>query len=787
MSKAAAPAADNVLDTPLAEALSERYLTYALSTIMSRSLPDARDGLKPVQRRLLYAMRLLKLDPALGHKKCARIVGDVIGKFHPHGEQAVYDTLVRLAQTFSMRYTLIDGHGNFGNVDGDNAAAQRYTEARLSPVSMYLLDGIDDDTVDFRPTYDGSEREPVVLPAAFPNLLANGASGIAVGMATSIPPHNVGELCDGLLYLIKTPNATVAKLVEMIPGPDFPGGGVLVEPRESILEAYKTGRGSFRLRARWTKEDLGRGQWRVIVDQIPYQVAKGRLVEKIAALMSEKKLPLLADVQDESADDIRLILEPKSRAVDADVLMESLFRATDLEVRFPLNLNVLDGGRVPKVMSLKEALKAYLDHRHEVLQRRSKHRLEAIDRRIEVLDGWLIAYRNLDAVIALIRKEDEPKPLLMKKFKLSEIQADAILDMRLRSLRKLEEKSIAAERDTLDEERKGLRKLLRDEDARWEKIAEEITALKQAFAGAADSGPAPKRKPRKGAKAKAKAKSESPADAEPDLLDALDEPAAAAPGGGTRLTALGAAPAVGEIPVESLVEKEPITVVCSVKGWIRALKGHVATDAEATYKEGDAARFWFTAETTDKLVLFSTDGRAFTIGCDKLPGGRGHGEPVRLMVDLGNDDDIVALFVYKADEKRLVAGADGRGFVVKAADMMAQTRAGKQVLNLGEGVKAAACVAAAGDTVAAIGDNRKLLLFPLADVPEMARGRGVRLQKFAEGGLADARVFALASGLEWTDPSGRNRAETALENWQGKRGQAGRIAPKGFNKTNKFA
>jgi topoisomerase IV subunit A len=731
-----------VRDTPLAEALSERYLTYALSTIMARSLPDARDGLKPVQRRLLYAMRLLKLDPSQGFKKCARVVGDVIGKFHPHGEQAVYDALVRLAQFFAQRYPLVDGQGNFGNVDGDGAAAMRYTEARLTPAAEMLLTGIDEDAVDFRSTYDGEESEPLVLPAAFPNLLANGASGIAVGMATSIPPHNALELCQALLHLIKSPKATDAKLMELIPGPDFPTGGVLIEPPENIAAAYKSGRGSFRLRALWVKEELERGQWQIVVTEIPYQVAKGRLIERIAELINERKLPLLSDVRDESAVDVRLILEPKSRAVEPEMLMESLFRSTELETRVPLNLNVLDKGRVPKVMSLKEALRAFLDHRHEVLERRSKFRLAAIERRLELLAGFLIVYGKLDAVIAIIREEDEPKAVLMKRFKLSETQADAILDMRLRSLRKLEEESIKEENDRLTAEAKDLAKLLKDEDKRWAAIAEEIEALKKRL--------------------------------ESDKTLAH------------RRTSISKAPVVADVPIEAVVAKEPITVICSQKGWIRTQRGHVAADAEATYKEGDAGRFWLHAETTDKLILFGTDGRAYTLSCDKLPGGRGHGEPVRLMVELANDKEIVVLAVHKPGTKLVVAASDGRGLVVAADEIVGDRRAGKQILNLSEGAVAAACAPAAGDSVAVIGTNRKLLVFPLAELPEMARGRGVRLQRYHDGALSDVQVFAKREGMSWVDTGGRRHVEADLKNWTGKRGQAGRVAPRGFNRNNKF-
>ena len=733
---------EEIRPVELDQALSERYLAYALSTITSRSLPDVRDGLKPVQRRLLYAMRLLKLDPASGFKKCARVVGDVIGKYHPHGDQSVYDALVRLAQEFAQRYPLVDGQGNFGNIDGDNAAAMRYTEARLTITAEYLLEALDEDTVDFRATYDGEESEPIVLPAAFPNLLANGTSGIAVGMATSIPPHNAAELLDAALHLIKHPNATPAKLVELVPGPDFPTGGLLVEPRENIIEAYKTGRGSFRLRAKWAKEETARGGWRIVVTEIPYQVQKGRLIEKIAELINEKKLPLLDDVRDESAEDVRLVLEPKSRNVEPELLMESLFRATDLETRFPLNLNVLDQGRVPMVMGLREALQAFLNHRHDVLLRRSTHRLGKIEQRLEILDGFLIAYINLDALLKIIREEDDPKPRMMKRFGLTEVQAEAILNMRLRSLRKLEEMEIRNEHKKLSAERAELKRLLKDEDARWQKIAGELQDVKKAF------GP----------------------------KTAL----------GRRRTQFAEAPAIADIPDEAMVEREPITVVLSEKGWIRTLKGHVAPEAVANYKDGDRGRFVLAAETTDKIVLFGTNGRAYTLAPDKLPGGRGYGEPVRLAVDLGDDQDVVTLFIHKPGAKRLVASIDGRGFVVPEDEMLAQTRNGRQILNVSGDVEARVCVPVAGDLVAVIGENRKMLLFPLAEVPEMSKGKGVRLQVYRDGGLADARVFVKKEGLSWLDSSGRLRVETDFKDWIGQRAQAGRLPFKGFNSKNSF-
>ncbi|MFZ5790468.1 MAG: DNA topoisomerase IV subunit A [Pseudomonadota bacterium] len=746
MAKAAKPPVliqERIEPVPLSEALSERYLAYALSTIMSRSLPDVRDGLKPVHRRLLYAMRQLHLDPGSGYKKSARVVGDVIGKFHPHGDTAIYDALVRLAQDFAQRYPLVDGQGNFGNIDGDNAAAMRYTEARLTEVAALMLEGIDEDAVDFRPTYDGEHIEPVVLPGAFPNLLANGAQGIAVGMATSIPPHNVAEICDAALHLIKFPKATVAKLVELMPGPDFPTGGVLVEDRAAILEAYKTGRGSFRLRARWAVEQLKGGAWRAVVTEIPYQVAKSRLIERIADLLQQKKLPLLDDVHDESTTDVRIVLEPKSRNVDPDHLMEQLFRQTDLEIRFGLNMNLLDAGHTPRVMSLPEVLHAFLDHRREVLLRRSRHRLAEIDRRLEVLDGLIVAYLNLDEVIRIIRREDDPKAKMMKKWELSELQADAILNMRLRALRKLEEIEIRKEHADLTAERKSLRGLVKDEGKQWDRIAGELAEVKKRF------GP----------------KTEL----------------------GRRRTELGAALPEIEIPMEAMVEREPVTVVCSAKGWVRALKGHVEANGEIKFKEGDRPRFHLLAETTDKLIVFATNGRFYTVGVDKLPGGRGHGEPLKLMIDLGEQTEPVAMFVHKPGRKLIVASSAGRGFVVPEEEVVAQTRAGKQVLNLAEGEEAAALafVEEGADHVAVIGENRKLLLFKLEELPEMTRGRGVILQKYKDGGLSDVKAFTLKEGLTWRSGE-RTRTETDLKDWIGLRAQAGRLPPQGFPRANKF-
>jgi len=735
-------AAAELRDVDFAEALGERYLSYALSTIVARSLPDVRDGLKPVHRRLLYAMRQLHLDPKSGYKKSSRVVGDVIGKFHPHGDVAVYEALVRLAQDFAQRYPLVDGQGNFGSLDGDGAAAMRYTESRLTDVAEALLANIDESTVDFRPTYDGEAAEPVVLPARFPNLLANGAAGIAVGMATAIPPHNIVELCDALANLLRRPRATtVEELVELMPGPDFPTGGVLVEPRAAIVEAYSTGRGSFRLRAKWVREELDRGTYQIVVTEIPYQVQKSRLIERMAVLLEEKKLPLLADVRDESTEEVRLILEPKSRNVEAGVLMESLFRATELETRVPLNLNVLDAQSVPRVMNLKEALQAWLDHRREVLQRRTEFRLAEIARRTEILRGQMIVYVHLDEVIRIIREYDDAKERMIKKWKLSEIQAEAILNLRLRALRRLEEIEIKKELAALTEEEKKLKALLKDDKLQWKTIGEEIHALRKEF------GPATKL--------------------------------------GKRRTEIGQPPAEIEVPVEALVEREPVTVLCSAKGWIRAAKGHGLAHGDMKYKEGDEARFAVETSTADKLLLFASNGRFYTLDVGRLPSARGHGEPIRLMIDLDNEHDVVALLPYAVGAKLLLAASDGRGFVVPADEVVAQTRNGKQVLNIGEGATAKICAPVAGDTVAVVGDNHKLLLFPLSEVPEMSRGRGVILQRYHDGGLSDAKVMTLAEGLAWRSGE-RERREMDLSNWQGARASAGRVAPRGFPRDNRF-
>ncbi len=739
------PPSGNVEEIALREALEQRYLAYALSTIMHRALPDARDGLKPVHRRLLFAMQQLRLDPAAAFKKCARVVGDVIGKYHPHGDQSVYDALVRLAQDFAQRYPLVDGQGNFGNVDGDNAAAMRYTEARMTEVARLLMEGIDEDAIDFRATYDGSESEPIVLPGAFPNLLANGSQGIAVGMATSIPPHNAAELCDAALHLIETPNARSGTLLKYVPGPDFPTGGVIVDPRESIAEAYTTGRGSFRVRARWHKEETGRGTYVIVITEIPWLVQKSRLVEKIAELLNERKLPLVADVRDESAEDIRLLIEPRSRTVDAEVLMESLFKLTELESRIPLNMNVLVKGRIPKVVGLAEALTEWLGHRREVLVRRSNFRLAQIDHRVEVLGGYLVAYLNLDKVIKIIRNEDEPKPVLMSTFKLSEVQADAILNMRLRNLRKLEEMEIRQEDKDLRAERKALKELIGSEKEQWRKIADEIRAIRDRF------GP------------------KTPL--------------------GKRRTGFAQAPEHDLAAIEeALVEREPITIVVSEKGWIRALKGSVTDLAGIAFKGDDRMKFAFPAETTSKCLVLATNGRFYTLDAAKLPGGRGHGEPIRLFIDLEQEGDLVAVFPYQGGRKFLIASAQGQGFVVPEDECLGNTRKGKQVLNVKAPDQARALAPVEGELVASMGENRKMIIFPIEQVPEMARGRGVRLQRFKDGGLSDLKTFKTQQGLTWVDSAGRSFTFglKELADWRGNRADAGRLAPKGFPRSNKF-
>ncbi|MGA7324335.1 MAG: DNA topoisomerase IV subunit A [Rhodomicrobium sp.] len=725
----------------LKDALEERYLAYALSTIMHRALPDVRDGLKPVHRRLLYAMRQLRLDPAGGFKKCARVVGDVIGKYHPHGDQSVYDALVRLAQDFAQRYPLVDGQGNFGNIDGDNAAAMRYTEARLTAVAAALLDGIDEDTVDFRETYDGEEEEPVVLPSAIPNLLANGSSGIAVGMATSIPPHNLEEVCDAALHLIRHPRASVETLLSYLPGPDFPTGGVLVDDQAGLVEAYRTGRGSFRLRARWEKEETGHGTYQIVVTEVPYGVQKSRLIEKMADLLQAKKLPLLGDVDDESAEDIRIVIEPKSRNVDAELLMEQLFRLTELEVRVPLNMTVLSRGLIPQVLGLSQVLQEWLDHRKVVLRRRSEHRLKQIEHRLEVLDGLLIAYLNLDEVIRIIRNEDEPKPVMVARFKLTGVQVEAILNMRLRSLRKLEEIEIKAEHGKLSEERKALIELLGSDEKQWDRISGEIKGIKKQFGKTTPLG--------------------------------------------KRKTGTAELPQIDVSIEEALIEREPIIVVLSEKGWIRSLKGHDSDLSKLTFKTDDSLKYAIKAQTTDKLVFFATNGKFYTLEANELPGGRGHGEPVRLMIDLDEADEILEGFVYKPGRKLLVASNTGNGFIVVEDEVVAQTRKGKQVLNLGEGERAALCRPVQGDTVAVLGENRRVLVFPLAELNEMNRGRGVRLQRYKEGGLADVQVFDSTQGLKVADASGRVRTLPDVSDYKGARAQAGSMG-KSLPKSNRF-
>ena len=724
-------------ETEFSSALSERYLAYALSTITSRSLPDVRDGLKPVHRRLLFAMRQLKLDPDQGFKKSARVVGDVMGKFHPHGDAAIYDAMVRLAQDFAMRYQLVDGQGNFGNIDGDNAAAMRYTEARMTDVARLLLDGIDEDAIDFRPTYDGESEEPVLLPAGFPNLLANGAQGIAVGMATAIPPHNVIELADAALHLIKYPNASVDTLLNYVNGPDLPTGGVLVEPADQIRQAYTTGRGGFRLRARWEVEKLKGGGWQIVVSEIPYQIQKSRLIEKMAEMLQARKLPVLADIRDESAEDIRIVLEPKSRRLDPEAVMESLFKLTELESRISLNLNVLDSSGRPSVLSLKDALKEWLAHRREVLVRRSRHRLGKIQRRLEILDGYLIVFLNLDEVIAIIRESDHPRDDLMARFSLTEVQANAILDMRLRSLRRLEEDGLRTERDSLRSEQESLNSLLGDEAQQWQNVSGQIKQMRTDFVKT-----------------------------------------------DRRRTTLADAPTVDFDVTEMLIEKEPITVICSEKGWVRAMKGHLDLKSEFKFKDGDGPCFCLHAETTDKLLIFAENGRFYTLGCDKLPKGRGFGEPLSLMLDI--PADVALVNILKAvSGKLLVASDKGHGLVVDMDSAMAQTRGGKQVLNLPSGARAVACCPADGDHVAVVGQNRRLLVFPLNEVPEMSRGKGVILQRYKDGLLADVKVFTLDAGLSW-QMGERTRTETDLLAWQGRRGSAGRMPPTGFPRPARF-
>ncbi|MFM8700518.1 MAG: DNA topoisomerase IV subunit A [Hyphomicrobiales bacterium] len=746
MGKSVMPPGDGVDVVELKAALEERYLAYALSTIMHRALPDARDGLKPVHRRLLFAMRLLKLDPGQAFKKCARVVGDVIGKYHPHGDQSVYDALVRLAQDFAQRYPLVDGQGNFGNIDGDNPAAMRYTEARLTEVARLILDGLDEDSVDFRETYDGLDEEPIVLPAAFPNLLANGSQGIAVGMATSIPPHNAAELCDAALYLVSHPQATSEQLTTFVPGPDFPTGGIIVENKDSITETYRTGRGSFRVRACWTKEETGRGTWVIVVNEIPYLVQKSRLIEKIAELLNERKLPLIVDVRDESAEDVRIVIEPKSRTVDPELLMETLFKLTDLENRIPMNMNVLSNGVTPRVLGLADVLREWLAHRRIVLQRRSRFRLGQIDKRLEILSGLLIVYLDLDRVIKIIREEDEPKPELMRVFAINEVQTDAILNTRLRSLRKLEEMELKSEFEKLSKEKADIEALLGSDTEQWKTITAQIREVKKAFS----------------------------------LETAL----------GKRRSSFAIAPIMGDIDLtEGMVEREPLTVVVTEMGWIRALKGHVTDLTTLQFKGDDALKISFHTETTAKILVLTTDGKIYTLEASRLPGGRGFGDPIRLMADIDEGAAIVDVLSYRPNTKLLIASSIGRGFVAMAEDVVANTRKGRQVLNVDAKETARLIVTVEGDHVAVIGENRKLLCFPLVQMAEMARGKGVRIQKYKDGGISDLKTFTLADGLTWRDTSGRTWTVSSadLAEWMGNRAEAGRLPPKGFPKSNRFS
>ena len=728
----------DVIEEHIDDALSSRYLAYALSTITMRALPDVRDGLKPVHRRILYAMRQLKLNPENAHKKCARIVGDVMGQYHPHGDASIYDALVKLSQSFSARYPLVDGQGNFGNIDGDSAAAMRYTEAKMTPAGMAILEGIDEDAVDFAPTYNEEDEEPVVLPGSFPNLLANGSTGIAVGMATSIPPHNLTEICNAALHLINSPGASIKTLMTKVQGPDFPTGGIIVESRDSMLEAYATGRGGFKVRARWETEDLGRGQWQIVVTEIPYQVQKSRLIEKLAEAIELKKVPWLADVRDESAEDVRIVLEPKSKNIEAEILMESLFKVTDLENRVSLNMNVLDSTRTPRVMNLREVVQSFLDHRREVLQRRSRQRLGKIEDRMEVLDGYMIAFLNMDEVIRIIRFEDHPKKDLMKAFNLTERQAEAILNMRLRALNKLQELEIKTEYDKLALQKSSLEKLLGSVPEQWKAIAGEIKALKDAYK--------------------------------------KDE----------RRTGFADQPNIEIDLATAFITKEPVTIVLSEKGWIRALKGTVEDLSTVKYKDGDSEAFHVHAQTTDKIIIFGSNGKFYTLGADKLPGGRGNGEPIRLMIDLEDDHLPIGLFVHNPDRVLLVASTDGYGFRVKEEAIIASTRGGRKTLNVKGDVEALRCVEVQGGKIATIGENRKILVFDIEDLPEMARGKGVRLQNFKDGGLADVTTFKKEDGLSFIDSAGRKNSVPDWKQHEGKRASAGRMAPRGFSRTGTF-
>ncbi|WP_162651693.1 DNA topoisomerase IV subunit A [Lentilitoribacter sp. Alg239-R112] len=737
---------DDIQSVDLKAALEERYLAYALSTIMHRALPDVRDGMKPVHRRIVHAMNDMGLKSTSSHKKCAKVVGDVMGNFHPHGDQSIYDALVRLAQDFAVRYPLVDGQGNFGNVDGDNPAAMRYTESKMTTIAELLLEGIDQDAVDFRATYDEENEEPVVLPGAFPNLLANGAAGIAVGMATNIPPHNAHELCDAALHLIKHRNASIEKLVEFVQGPDLPTGGVIIEDKQTIIDAYKTGRGGFRVRARWEKEETTRGGYQIVITQIPYQVQKSRLIEKIAELLMAKRLPLLDDIQDESAEDVRIVLTPKNRSVDPALLMASMFKLTELENRVSLNMNVLSQGKVPKVMSLREVLVEWLDHRRDVLQRRSRHRLAAIIRRLEILGGLMVAYLNIDEVIKIIREEDHPKAVMMERFSITDLQAESILNMRLRSLRKLEEFEIRKEIEGLEAEKSEIEALLASEEQQWQTVAWEIKKVRKDYGKDTELG--------------------------------------------ARRTLFEKAVEVDDSAIyEAMIEKEPITVVLSQKGWMRALKGHMNDYKSLSFKDGDELKVAFSAHTTDKILVFTTGGKAYTLGADKLPGGRGHGEPLRIMVDMDNDQDVLTAFVHKPDRKLMLASTVGNGFIAKEADLIANTRKGKQVMNVKMPDEAHICVEVRGDYVAVVGKNRKMLVFPLVQLPEMARGKGVRLQRYKDGGISDLRCFSMEEGLSWEDSAGRSytRSKEELTEWLGDRAQAGRMVPKGFPRTGKFS
>lgn len=737
---------DDIQSVDLKAALEERYLAYALSTIMHRALPDARDGMKPVHRRIVHAMNDMGLKSNSSFKKCAKIVGEVMGNFHPHGDQAIYDALVRLAQDFAVRYPLVNGQGNFGNVDGDNPAAMRYTESKMTEVAELLLEGINEDAVDFRMTYDEENEEPTVLPGAFPNLLANGSSGIAVGMATSIPPHNAAELCDAALHLIKFRNAGIEKLVEFVQGPDLPTGGTIIEDKETIINAYKTGRGGFRVRAKWEKEETGRGGYQIIVTEIPYQVQKSRLIEKIAELLIAKKLPLLDDIQDESAEDIRIVLVPKNRSVDPEILMESMFKLTELESRISLNMNVLSQGKVPKVLSLREVLLEWVDHRRDVLQRRSRHRLAAIIRRLEILGGLLVAYLNIDEVIKIIREEDHPKAVMMERFSLTDLQAESILNMRLRSLRKLEEFEIRKEFDALEAEKAEIEELLGSEEKQWQAVAWQIRDVKKTYGKDTELG--------------------------------------------ARRTDFGKVVEIDDSAIyEAMIEKEPVTVVLSQKGWVRAMKGHMSDYSSLAFKDGDKLKLAFSAYTTDKILIITTGGKAYTLGADKFPGGRGHGEPLRIMVDMDNDQDVLTAFVHQPERKLLLASNIGNGFIVKETDLVANTRKGKQVMNVKMPDEAQLCVEVRGDYLAVVGKNRKMLIFPIEQLPEMARGKGVRLQRYKDGGVADIRCFLMEEGLTWEDSAGRSytRMKDELIEWMGDRAQAGRMVPKGFPRSGKFS